>query len=112
MFGLALILFSLSRFFPLSIILLLFVGAANSTYMIPLMTQLQISVPDELRGRVMGIFTMTYSMMPLGSLPMGAIAGIMGAPFAVAAGGGMVIMSTLGIAFRSSTLRKLTASDD
>ena len=112
LFGLALILFSFSRFFPLSILLLLFVGAANSTYMIPLMTQLQISVPDELRGRVMGIFTMTYSMMPLGSLPMGAIAGIMGTPFAVAAGGGMVIISTLGIASTSSTLRKLTASDN
>jgi hypothetical protein len=75
------------------------------------MTQLQISVPDELRGRVMGIFTMTYSMMPLGSLPMGAIAGIMGAPFAVAAGGGMVALSTLGIASVSSTLRKLSASN-
>ena len=47
------------------------------------MTALQASVPDQLRGRVMGIHSITYSLMPLGGLFLGALAVPIGAPYAV-----------------------------
>lgn len=45
-----------------------------SMFMISSMTVLQLTVPDHLRGRVMGIHAITYSMIPLGGLFVGALA--------------------------------------
>ncbi len=45
-----------------------------SIYMIIAMTVMQLEVPDALRGRVMGVHSITYSLMPLGGLLLGAIA--------------------------------------
>lgn len=45
-----------------------------SVFMICSMTVMQLEVPDALRGRVMGVHSITYSLMPLGGLLLGAIA--------------------------------------
>lgn len=45
-----------------------------SVFMVTAMTVMQLQVPDALRGRVMGIHSITYSLMPLGGLMLGAIA--------------------------------------
>jgi MFS family permease len=47
------------------------------------MTVLQLSVPDRLRGRVMGIHSMGFSLMAAGSLLLGALAERLGAAPAV-----------------------------
>ncbi len=49
-------------------------SASASVFMISAMTVMQLEVPDALRGRVMGIHSITYSLMPLGGLLLGAIA--------------------------------------
>ena len=54
--------------------------------MITSMTVLQLSVPDMLRGRVMGIHTIGYSLIPLGGLFVGALTEELGAAAAVLAG--------------------------
>ena len=64
-----------------------------SVFMITSMTVLQLTVPDALRGRVMGIHTIGYSLIPLGGLFLGAIAEAIGASLAV------VIGSTIYLAF-------------
>lgn len=47
-------------------------------------TLIQLKVNNELRGRVMGIFTLTFfGLMPIGSLVNGAIADRIGAPLTV-----------------------------
>ena len=51
--------------------------------MIISMTILQTRVPDELRGRVMGIYTICYSLIPLGGLFLGTLAEQWGAGTAV-----------------------------
>ena len=55
---------------------------ASSVYLISSMTVLQLAVPDELRGRVMGIHGISYSFMSLGALFIGALANSTSAPFA------------------------------
>jgi MFS family permease len=51
-------------------------------------TLLQAMVPDQLRGRVMSIYTMMFlGMAPLGSLVAGKLADHIGAPVTVAIGG-------------------------
>ncbi len=107
LFGTFLVLFSRSTLYPLSLALVFLAGVAGSMYMISVMTTLQMLVPDELRGRVMGIYSMTYSMMPLGSMQSGGIASVTSAPFAVALGGVAVISFALLTALTNSQVRRL-----
>ena len=82
--------FGLSHWYYVSMGVLFLAGYAQSIYMILLMGTLQMRVPDELRGRVMGIYGMTYNIMPLGGMLSGVIASVLSAPFAVALGGSAV----------------------
>ena len=58
-------------------------------------TLLQISAPDEMRGRVMSSYALTFGMSPLGGLQAGAIAGFLGAPVAIGIGGVLVCLNAL-----------------
>lgn len=69
--------------FYVALFLVFAVSASASVFMVASMTVLQIAVPDELRGRVMGIHTMGYSLMPLGGLSLGWLSLQFGSPGAV-----------------------------
>jgi predicted MFS family arabinose efflux permease len=97
-FGLALICFALSRWFVLSLAFLFPAGFAMMIEMASSNTLIQAMVPDELRGRVMAVYSMMFlGMAPFGALTAGAIAQHLGAPTAVAIGG--VICLAGGITF-------------
>jgi len=64
-------------------------------------TLIQMNITDEVRGRVMSVYMMTFGLMPLGTLPAGAIAESMGAPFAVTvAGGALAVFIVLMVVLR------------
>jgi MFS family permease len=87
-FGASLITFSLSRNFWLSVVLLVPVGFGMMLETTTSNTLIQAMVPDELRGRVMAVYTMMFmGMAPLGSLFSGAVADHLGAPVTLAFGG-------------------------
>ena len=87
-FGLALILFSFSRWYVLSVLLLVPVGFAMMTQMASSNTLIQSMVPDRLRGRTMAVYSMMFmGMAPIGALLSGALADHIGAPWTVAIGG-------------------------
>jgi MFS family permease len=87
-FGIGLILFALSRWFWLSVLLLVPVGFAFIVQMAASNTLIQSMVPDELRGRVMSVYSMMFmGMAPLGALSAGALASHLGAPLTVILGG-------------------------
>jgi MFS family permease len=87
-FGTSLVLFSLSRIFWLSTVLLVPVGFAMMVQMASSNTLIQAMVPDKLRGRVMAVYSMMFmGMAPLGALSAGAVAHRLGAPRTVLAGG-------------------------
>ena len=46
----------------------------GAAFLVSSMTVLQLIVPDDLRGRVMGIHSITFSLIPLGGLLIGALA--------------------------------------
>jgi MFS family permease len=86
--GISLILFSASRWYWASWMILVVTGFTMMTQFTSTNTLIQAMVPDQLRGRVMSLYSMMFlGMMPLGSLLAGAIAEHIGAPITVAIGG-------------------------
>ena len=107
LFGAFLMFFATSSHFLLSLFLLAVVGMTNSIYMAANNTLLQINSSDRMRGRVMSLYMMTIGLLPTAVLPISAVAEAWGAPAAVAAGGGIVFVFTLAMAFFRPTLRRL-----
>ena len=105
-FGLFLLMFSFSQHFWLSTALLFPVGFCMIFEMSSSNTLIQAMVPDELRGRVMAIYSMMYmGMAPFGALMGGALADRLGAPLTVAVGG---VGSIVGAVIFSVKLPNLT----
>ncbi len=91
-FGTSLILFSMSRRFWLSAILLMPAGFSMMVQMASSNTLIQSMVPDRLRGRVMALYSMMFvGMAPFGALFAGLLANSLGAPPTVAIGGAVCI---------------------
>jgi MFS family permease len=87
-FGTSLILFSMSPWFWLSVLLIMPAGFSMIMQMASTNTLIQTMVPDELRGRVMALYSMMFmGMAPFGTLLSGFIAHQVGAPLTVRLGG-------------------------
>ncbi|MEQ1763348.1 MAG: MFS transporter [Pyrinomonadaceae bacterium] len=99
--GTFLILFSLSRNVIISALILIPVGFSMMTEMAASNTLVQAMVPDELRGRVMSVYSMMFmGLAPLGSLMAGTIAGFIGPPLTVAIGGSICVIGAAIFALR------------
>lgn len=105
--GLALVGFSLSSSWYLSLALIVFVGLGQTGRMTLGNTLLQYYTEDEYRGRVMSVYLMEFGLMSFGVFAAGLIAEAMGVQWAV---GGfaivLVFLSILALAF-VPRLRKL-----
>ncbi|MBT7672063.1 MAG: MFS transporter [Proteobacteria bacterium] len=86
-------------------------GIGGSCFLISSMTVLQIAVPDPLRGRVMGIHSITFSLIALGGLVLGPIAELLSAPTAVLFGAITLIISLIGFSVRFPNLWRLNAQN-
>ena len=106
-FGLLIMVFAFSRSYPLSLALAFFLGVSSQLYMTTINTILQVNLPDQLRGRVMGIFGLTWDLMPVGGMIAGAIAEFAGAPVAVGFGGLMVAAMAAFVAIALPNIRRL-----
>jgi MFS family permease len=81
MFGAGLICFAMSKSVLLSMALLTFTGFGMMVQMVASNTIIQTIVDDEMRGRVMSFFAMSFAgTMPFGSLYAGSVASSIGAP--------------------------------
>ncbi len=86
-FGISLVAFGVSRNFWLSSALLVPVGFCMMLQMSSSNTLIQAMVPDELRGRVMSVYSMMFmGMAPFGALLGGALADRISAPITVSMG--------------------------
>jgi MFS family permease len=87
-YGVATIVFGLSRSFPLSIASYMLVGIADQVSVVMRSTAIQLSTPDELRGRVSSVnFIFIGASNQLGAVESGFVAALTNAPFAVVSGG-------------------------
>jgi MFS family permease len=87
-FGVCMLLFAMSRHFWLSVALLVPLGFGMMTQMAVSNTLIQSMVPDQLRGRVMAVYSMVFiGLGPVGAFFAGAMSDRIGAPLTVAIGG-------------------------
>lgn len=93
--------------FPAATALVTLVAVLSSGYLITSMTALQLFVPDALRGRVMSLHGITFSLISLGALFSGGLATYIGAPGAVAVGAGVVVVSVLVVWVMQPAIRGL-----
>jgi len=98
--GLALVGFSFSSSWYLSLALIVFVGLGQTVRMTLSNTLIQYYVDDEYRGRVMSIYMMEFGLMGFGVFGAGVLAEAIGVQWAV---GGfamvLVLVSILALAF-------------
>jgi len=94
--SLALFAVALSRSFPLTAAILVALGVATILFAATANTTLQLTVPDELRGRVMSIYTLVFlGSTPIGSLYVGGVAHVLSAEAAIASAGAICGAATL-----------------
>lgn len=105
--GVILLAFTLSRSFLLSIPLLFGVGALAATYLTLGQSLLAMLTPDAIRGRVLGLFALTFAVQGLGAAISGAVAAVIGPPLAVALAASIVIAVVALVAVTTPGLRSI-----
>ena len=85
--GLGSVVVALSTSYPISLIAMVIVGGGGIGMAVTANTTIQMAVPDQLRGRVMSVYTTVFAgSVPAGGLLMGAIASTWGVPLALMIG--------------------------
>ena len=83
----ALLIFSVSRVFALSLVSLFVAGYSQISFVATANNRIQTLTPDHLRGRVMALYAQALiGVGPLGSMQAGALATALSAPWAMAIG--------------------------
>ena len=96
LFSAALLAFSMTTNYYLALVFMMLGGFGMLLFFSTSNTVMQTIVPDEMRGRLMGVWGLVFgAMIPLGSLEAGALAHWLGAQFAL--GFGAVICAIAGL---------------
>jgi MFS family permease len=107
-FGACIIAFALSTHLAVSLVFLFGVGFAIVTSVAVTNTLLQKLVTDEMRGRVMSMFILTFiGTMPFGNLLAGTGSQRFGPRLTLAAGGVVILLYVTVVAIRNRRLREL-----
>jgi len=94
MSGVFLIAFSYS-IFGIALAMIACVGLLTMVFMTVNNTMITTLIPDSVRGRVSSVLMMTFGLMPLGVVPAGILAEIIGVEAVTAIGAGLLILTVL-----------------
>ncbi|PWT85008.1 MAG: MFS transporter [Blastocatellia bacterium] len=109
-FGLATVVFGLSRWFWLTFLCLAMTGAADTVSIIIRNIIRQLETPDRLRGRMIGVNMVFFIGGPqLGEFEAGSVASWLGATFSVVSGGVGSLLATAWVAATTPDLRHYRA---
>ena len=104
-YGASLVLLGMTRNLWLAAAVLVVTGFCAGAFDLLQQTLIQLAVPDEQRGRAVGIWVLGLGSAPVGNLEMGALIGALGAPGALAINGALAIASAAGLAARAPAFR-------
>ena len=103
--GTGMVIFALSRSFPLSLATLTIMGVSTPFWLVALNTALQTTVPENMRGRVLAMYTTVFQTVPLGFILGGMLSALMGEMGAMLACGAAFTALNLIAYTRSPALR-------
>jgi MFS family permease len=107
-FPLLMLVFAFVRWIPLSLLVLVGSGVAIILVMNLANALVQTLAPDELRGRIMAIYSLTFfGLMPVGALWAGAAAEVAGEPIAVILGAAITLGFAVALLIFTPWLRRL-----
>ncbi len=105
-YGIATVVFGLSRSFPVTFLCLALTGATDTVSMVIRNVIRQLHTPDEMRGRMTSVNMIFFMGGPqLGEMEAGLVAQAWGAPFSVASGGLGCLLAVAWVAWRTPALR-------
>lgn len=87
LFGLSIAVFALSQSYLVALIMLLIAGATSAGFQSLNSTLVMTNTEPAYHGRVMSVYMLTFSAMPLGVVPFGALSDVYGAPITIGIGG-------------------------
>ena len=111
MFTAAVISFGFAPSFYIALVFLFIVGLSNTIFFVVAMTTLQLRVPERMRGRVMGIYTITFSFIPLGGVMGGIIASVYDERIAVAIGAAILASIFVFVGIAQPVIRNLNGKN-
>lgn len=106
-FGASVIVLSFSTSLAFAAPFVVLGGIMSAGFMTLSTTLIQSSVSDEMRGRVMSAYMLTWGMSAFGSLLMGFIGSTFGVPVAIAVGGVLVMTLCAAIIFKFPEIARL-----
>jgi MFS family permease len=106
-YGLIVIVVALSRSIYLTVPLMSLGSGIGAFVMSQDNALLQHRITDDIRGRVLGAYTLTWGLFPLGALPMGLLAGRIGTPAAITIGAALNTIFALLLGARSRGMREV-----
>jgi MFS family permease len=104
-FAISAALFALSPSVWIAVPLLLVAGWMSAVFLAINQTLVQLNVEDSVRGRVMSVSLLTWGVMPIGQLGVGALADVIGAPWAMVIACGLALLFIAVIAAKFPSLR-------
>jgi len=103
------VLFGLNRNYIMALILAALCGFFLICQFVLMNTLIQVVVPDEFRGRVMSLYTLTFfGLQPFSALAIGVLAQILSTPFAILTYGAVCLLFTASVLWRYRHLAQLT----
>lgn len=98
-FGLSLAVFAFSQSYIIALVALVVIGFVSSGFQSLNSTLVMSNTEPAYHGRVMSVYMLTFSAMPLGVVPFGALADRYGAPITIGIGGLVlaVVIALVGI---------------
>jgi len=106
-FGIFLVLFSQSPWYPVSLLFIAIVGGMAASMDAMEQIMLQLNVTDEQRGRAMGIWMLSIGFGPVGHTAVGTMATLLGAQLALSINGGIIIVIFFILVAFASRLRRI-----
>ena len=102
--GLSIIIFSVSSWMEVSLIMAAFVGGSLVSYDTSMGTLIQIISSDAVRGRMMGLYGLTFGFTPVGGFLSGILATYTNPQFALGLGGVFIVVFTAAILIPTRSL--------
>ena len=93
--------------YPLALVCSVLAAMCTSMFLVSSMTVMQLAVPDRLRGRVMGLHGICFSLIPLGGLLGGTVANATSPPAAAALNAALLGAVVVLVAATQPSVRRL-----